>query len=402
MAGLKRFDVIINGAGVAGLTLAIALSKQDFSVLLVDPREALGELDDNIDLRVRAINESSRKILSNLGVWQRLDAARYGRFESVEVWNQEGAVHYDASLSGASFLSAVVEEKQLLLALEQALNETSVQRVYAKARHLKQFTDSVIVLLDNDERYEASVLVGADGAHSWVREAAGIALKTKSYGQSGLVATVKHEKPHAHCACQRFMPTGPLVFLPLADLHGSSIVWSLPNEQTQGYCELDKAVFNKALEHAFESRLGEVSVQSERVAFPLIERLAASFVAPHIALVSDAAHTMHPLAGLGLNLGLMDVAWLVDVLNKAKTEHLPIGDERILVRYHQARVFPVLKLQKTMAAFQALFSNNNQLLDILRNKGLELTDTQAWLKRLLLLEAQMLEACPPSLVRRVP
>lgn len=400
MAEVKSYDVVVNGAGVAGLTLAMALAQNDFRVAVVDPKPLDSTFDDTIDLRVRAINQSSINIFKHIGVWQAIPENRFGYFDSVTVWQHDGEVNYDASMLQYPFLSAIIEEKILLSALfNQLRNEKRIDYFQAKARHLKDFSDSVFVLLDNGVHLKADLLVGADGANSWVRQEAGIGLKTKSYGQSGLVATIYHKKPHQHCARQRFLETGPLVFLPLSEPNTSSIVWSLPNALASEYIDLDETVFNNKLEAAFESRLGQVLLKSDRADFPLLERLASDFVKPHIALVSDAAHTMHPLAGLGLNLGLMDVATLLDVLLEARALQQPIGHLSVLSHYERLRAWPVMKMQKSMAAFKRLFGHEDALLDLFRNKAMQLTETQMWLKRFLLLEAETLERSPPSLAR---
>lgn len=400
MAEVNHFDVIINGAGVAGLTLALALVEKSLRIAVVDPRGLIEEIDASIGARVRALNHTSVNILKNLNVWQHMPTDRLGYFDDVNVWNNSGEVSYSSSSIGKKFLGVCVEEKVLLKTLsDRVKNEKNISVFKTKARSMKNFQHDAHFILESGEQLAGKLLVAADGAQSWLRSRANIELETVDYGQTAIVATVTTEKPHRQCARQRFLSTGPLVFLPLAEKNTSSIVWSLTHDLAKEYIAAGDNTFKALLQQAFQSRLEGIESISQRFSFPLMQRMAKSFYTRNIVLVSDAAHTMHPLAGLGLNVGLMDVAWLTQIIEQALQEHIAVGDPNLLARYQRARIFQIQKMQKIMMAFKSLFSNDKATLSWLRNVGMQLTDNQQWLKNLIILDACHLEMSKPTLAQ---
>lgn len=400
MAEIKHYDVVINGGGVSGLTLALALSQLSLRVTIIEPRNLVSVADDTIDLRVRALNHSSVTIFKNLNVWSSLTSERLAYFKQVEVWNNSGEVHFDAKHISKDFLGVCVEEKVLLSALaEHVMANSSIDVYHDKAHSFKNFQHDAHLILESGQHLAAGLIVAADGAHSWLRSRVNIELDTVDYGQTAIVATVKTAKPHDYCARQRFLHSGPLVFLPLAETHTSSIVWSLQHNLAKEYLNAGDNTFRALLENAFQTRLGDVEHVSQRFSFPLMQRIAKTFAIQNVALVSDAAHTMHPLAGLGLNVGLMDVAWLVQIVQQGLAAHCHLGDSHLLAQYQRARRFQIEKMQKMMMAFKQLFSHEEATLSWLRNMGMKLTEQQQWLKNLMMLDACQLECLQPDLAK---
>jgi len=236
--------------------------------------------------------------------------------------------------------------------------------------------NNVIAELDSGLTLSADLLVGADGANSKVRSLAGITLNKNDYAQQGLVAIVQTEHSHQNTAWQRFLPSGPLALLPLSD--GScSIVWTLPSDKADYYLAMDKLAFNQALADAFDHHLGDIKVVSKRAAFPLIGRHAEHYVQPHIALIGDAAHTIHPLAGQGVNLGIKDAVELANVLSRSSRS---AGSHSLLRQYERARKGDNVLTQKAMEAFKMLFGHSMPLVKAGRNFGLNFVNKLAPVK----------------------
>ena len=383
-------SVVVAGGGVVGATTALALAETGQRVLLVEPREPKPwRVEDAPDLRVYAVAPASIALLAKLGVWADVLAARAAPYRDMRVWDAaaEGELHFRSADIGAATLGHIVEQNVLLHALWRRLREHPrvTCRSGAEVRGFEQHEAGITVDI-GDESIAAELLVASDGAASPLRTQAGIGVESHDYGQRGLVAYVECEQPHQDTAWQRFLPDGPLAFLPFeggANGNRCSIVWTQSNAEAERRLALDDASFNAELTRAFDARLGEARLVSPRAAFPLRRQLAERFADGRLLLIGDAAHSVHPLAGQGANLGLQDVALLMAVLDDAGQQPTPAQWTRLLTRYARARRSESAIAGRAFGGINALFSNDQPLLTLLRGPGLGLVNRIAPLRSLL-------------------
>lgn len=403
----SHHDVLIVGAGIVGSCLALALGRSSkLKVGLVEaatPPPAR-EPWQNYDLRVSAITHASENIFKNLGVWQGMQAQRISPFREMRVWDTAGIgeIHFDSAEIGESHLGHIIENRVIQSTLLEQCQHLSNVELYTPAQStgLAQGDREIYLELEGGRRLGAHLLVGADGASSPVRQWAGISSRGWDYQQKGIVATVQTEKSHQETAWQRFLPNGPLAFLPLDDPYRCSIVWStMPNDAAQLLALEDKA-FAAALAAAFEYRLGAIEVIGPRAAFPLRLRHAKTYIQPRLALVGDAAHTIHPLAGQGVNLGLLDATALAEVVVAAQSSKKELGSFATLRHFERWRKGDNLAMQLTMDGFKRLFGNTWPPVRVARNLGLAATNAAAPLKRLIMYRASGLTGDLPSLARQ--
>ncbi len=400
-------DILVNGGGMVGLRMALALARAGFSVIVLDAQAApatpaalqTGMTQPDFDSRVSALTAASQAWLASLGVWEPLAALRVCPYRDMQVWDADGtgAIHFTAEEVHASVLGHIVENRLLCAVLHQALLQQPAAVVrngvaLAKATLAAAPGDYSDITADDGSQYRCRLLIGADGGNSTVRTLCGFATREWSYEQQAIVATVHTQQPHAHTAWQRFIDSGPLAVLPLqlpaaAAQHYSSIVWSCDSALVDELMALSDAAFNARLQRAFESRLGSMALVSPRQAFPLRQQHATDYVQAGVALVGDAAHTIHPLAGQGVNLGLTDARCLVEVLTKAHQRGETIATLQTLSRYQRERKGPNLATMLAMEAFKRGFASDNLLLRWLRNVGLRAADRQQMLKRTLIKQA---------------
>ncbi len=370
-------DIVIAGGGLVGLSLAAVLGKVGFKVAVLETRQPdVDWPEGSIDLRVYAINRASQALFVEAGAWSAMQS-RAAPFRDMRVWDAggHGDIHFDSAELGEPYLGHILESRVIEKALLDVIADLPGVRLHCPAR-VKAFE-----ILENRQQIEledgdllgADLLVGADGKDSRVRGYAGIHAKASDYGQQALVAVVATEHPHAETAWQRFLPTGPLAFLPLMDGR-CSIVWSADNQEAKRLIALDDADFCTALGEAFDHRLGSVLECGERVLFPLRRQHAARYVAPRVALAGDALHVVHPLAGQGVNLGLKDVRELADTLFQARRGRRDIGSLPVLRRYERARKGDNLAMMLVMDGFKHLFGSRVAPLRWARNLGLNLVD----------------------------
>ncbi|HET6604910.1 MAG TPA: FAD-dependent oxidoreductase [Xanthomonadaceae bacterium] len=385
----RALDAIVVGGGVVGAAAALAMARAGRRVALVEARAPLRwSPEAPLDLRVFAFAPSSRILLERLGVWPVVVEARVQPYRRMRVWDAAStqSLAFDAADVGQPELGHIVEQSLLLDALWRVLEPVGVDcRCPVRVQDLQVEADGIAVQLDDGSRLRAAVLLAADGGASPLRQRLGIEVAGYDYDQRGLVAFVRTEHPHEDTAWQRFLPGGPLAFLPFVD-GLCSIVWTLPDAEAGRLRSCARDAFERELERAFESRLGAVELASERAAFPLRRQLAQRYVHGRAVLLGDAAHLVHPLAGQGVNLGLGDVASLVAALGE---EELPRGEAlgRALRRYERQR-----RSENAMAAWafdglNRLFSNDAVLPTLLRGPALGLVDRIPPLKRFFIARA---------------
>jgi len=393
-----KTDALVVGGGMVGSALAAALAVRGWQVTVVEARARQPRLPEHgFAPRVSAISPLSAAILDALGAWSRLDAERIGVYRDMRVWQQgSGEVHFAAADLGLRALGWIVENDALQLALEARLAEfDNVSWRRPAAIESLAVGPRGVSVVAGGERLRAALVVGADGADSRVRELAGLRTWRYAYAQRAVVTTVRPASGHHATAWQRFLDTGPLAFLPLPDDH-CSIVWSTSPAHAEQLLAIDRARFEAAVEEAFEGRLGAVRCADPRAAFTLRRIHAREYVAERVALVGDAAHAIHPLAGQGVNLGLLDAAVLAEVLGAAATRGRNPASRATLRRYERARKGHNLAVGEAMSALRWGFAPGGAA-TVLRGAGMSLLDRVAPLKRILAQGACGLLGDPPEM-----
>jgi len=389
------YDIIIVGAGMVGATLACALGQQGFRIALVEAvKPDFNWPENSVDQRVSAITCASQKIFESIGVWETMTQQRVSPYQEMRVWDAtgSGSIHFDSAELGVPLLGHIVENRVTVFALHQQLATLKEVTLFTPAMitELDIDDDKAQVTFDDGKKLTASLVVAADGSRSKLRELAGIETSGWSYHQNGVVAHITTSKSHQNTAWQRFMPDGPLAFLPLAD-GSSSIVWSTTPEHADALLALDEKDFLDELQQSFGDSLGRMLSCGPRAAFPLRMQHAKTYTLPRLALLGDAAHTVHPLAGQGVNLGLADAASLAEVLVNARQQHKDIGEHKILRRYERWRKGENLAMIATMDGFKRLFGSTKPAIKWVRNLGLGLTNSTTPIKNLIMRQAMGLE-----------
>lgn len=364
----RRGDVVVVGGGVVGAACALALAQLDLDVALVEAVEPAHWSPDRPDLRVYAFAPDNVALLGALGVWSSVRDARVQPYRRMRVWDAAGGgeLAFDADALGRSELGWIVENGLLADRLWAALPRAGVDvHVPARVQALEQDDGGVQLRLDDGGRLDARIAIAADGAGSTLRRLAGGEVDSHDYGQRGVVGYVETGHSHEDTAWQRFLPTGPLAFLPCSDGR-SSIVWTLPDARAAEMLALDDDAFAAALTCAFDARLGMVRPASKRVAFPLRRQLVRSQVSGRVLVVGDAAHVVHPLAGQGVNLGLRDVAGLRDSITDASQRRADWSSPSQLARWARSRRSENVLAAHAFDGLNRVFSNETMLATLLR------------------------------------
>ena len=435
---MQKFDVLIVGAGMVGLTLALALRKtSQLKIAMVDTQAAT-ELDNNIDVRVSAINAASKNIFVNLGVWSAIERYRAQDYQHMHVWDKAGLGKIDFSAKDSSYfppednLGWIIENKVIRHTLWQ-------QAELDDGIHF--FTDNTLASISHGDSevfatFEqtadnhptqpiiAKLVVGADGANSWVRQQMNMPMIFKDYDHHAIVATIQCSQGHNNTAWQVFLPTGPLAFLPVSSIEPSiepsiefsttssalkegtthdlcSIVYSTSPYDAERLIALDPIEFAKELTAASDGKLGDITLKSERFSYPLTMRLAQDFVKERVVLIGDAAHTIHPLAGQGVNLGLLDAAALAQTLTAKISEHdefyadfVNISDLKAFSRWRKSEATEMIT---AMAGIKKAFEPQQSPIKLLRGIGMNLINNFAPVKNRLITQALGLKADLPKL-----
>jgi ubiquinone biosynthesis UbiH/UbiF/VisC/COQ6 family hydroxylase len=378
-----RFDIIIVGAGLAGASLAAAFRGSRYRIALIEGRPP-APATVGWDSRVYAISPAARDFLQEIGAWQHLDAGRLTPVYDMRIRGDAGGcLDFSAYDSGVDQLAWIVEAGLMQRELWETVKRQGNVSLYCPAhpQSLDFGAEAVQVMLGSGETLEASLVVGADGADSWVRNQAGLRADMLQYGEMGLVANFECELPHRHTAFQWFRADGVLAYLPLPG-NRISVVWSTPEAHAGKLLGLDEATLCRRIAEAGANRLGALRLLAPPAAFPLRLMRVPRIVAPRLALVGDAAHAIHPLSGHGINLGFLDARELARIL-LALPEYQDCGSERTLRCYARARAEEVALLQWTTHGLQRLFRPQHPALSILRNLGLNLTDSLPVLRNML-------------------
>jgi 2-octaprenylphenol hydroxylase len=392
-------DITIIGAGLVGASLACAIAQADrdkvLRIKLVDASNEVSKFTgEDFDPRVVALTQASQNFLTQLGVWSDIVAQRVCAYSQMQVWDGEGtaSIHFDAAEVSSPHLGHIVENSVVLNALQKKLSAYSHIDFIQSANLLdidRQETVTGIVL-SKGEPFVTRLLIGADGAQSRVRDLANFATREWNYGHKAIVTTVQTELPHQFTAWQRFMHTGPLAFLPLPDVNGKhccSIVWSAEDELADQLMLMANEDFCITLGKSFEYRLGQVLHTSERFVYPLRQRHARDYIQPQIALIGDAAHNIHPLAGQGVNLGFLDAQVLAEEILRAQKRNISLEDFSILRRYQRQRLSHNLGMMSAMEGFKQLFANRTLSANWLRNFGMHQLDSKSAIKKLIIRQA---------------
>lgn len=402
---MQHYDVVIIGGGMVGLALAASMankieissqSGQSLRIAIISSHPISKVLPTEPELRVSAINEANRQIFQSLGVWDNIDVCRRCDYEKMHVWDKDsfGNITFSASEVGANQLGCIVENQSLINALydkvEGNANLTCIENVTIQTLSLGESQHAIV--LENGMLLSTKLVVGADGANSLVRRTANFPLNFGEYGQTALVATIRSSQTHQNTARQVFTEYGPLALLPLSDPNLCSIVWSQDSAQTHKAMSLSETEFNKLLTVVSNHSLGVLSLESERKSFELKRQYARQWVADGFVLCGDSAHTFHPLAGQGANLGFEDAWSLADTLHALHVNKQELFNAHHFRQYERARKTAALKMIATMESFHQGFTGNNNFKKFMRGVALRVADKFTPLNIALVKEALGIQA----------
>jgi 2-polyprenylphenol 6-hydroxylase len=385
-------DLIIVGGGMAGGMLAASLLGQSLRIVVLDASAAPQMPDGAPQLRVSALTETSERLLRQAGVWQYLPEARLQPYTRMEVRDGDGTgeVHFGSDDAGISHLGTLLENQAVVAALYQrCADEEDVHwRTECRVTSMQPGGRGWRVTLADGEQLDARLLVGADGARSMVRSAAGLRAPVNDTGHVAIVATLKTQSPHQQCARQAFLDSGPVALLPLyGDGHHCSLVWSLWPERAEALMAMSPEDFSACLTQATQSWLGDIELESERLAFPIQDLHAGDYTGDRLALIGDAAHVIHPLAGQGINLGLLDAAVLAEEIRLANGRQHDWWSPGVLQRYQRRRRGHNGTMMSAMRGFKLLFEQRAPMVRFVRNTGMSLLDRHRVLKGMLAKQA---------------
>lgn len=400
-------EIIIAGGGLAGATLAALLGRQGIQCIVLEAREAPPasiDTETGFDPRTLAITAASANILQHAGAWALLPPERIGHFRRMQVWDAQGsgAIEFDSADLCEATLGYIVEQSVLESALQQSCAELT-QCTLLTGTRVNGFNlqgDTVTVSLDDGRRLTTRLLVAADGASSNVRQLAGITWQRHDYRQQAVAGVAETALPHEDTARQRFLAGGPLAFLPMAAANRCGFVWSTATDHAAELLAMDENTFNHALSDAFAGRLGQVAKSFARTGFPLQHAQAGQYCRPRLALIGDAAHVIHPLAGQGANMGLLDAAVLAQLVLKEAGRNRDPGAFPVLRRYERWRKGDNYLMLKVLQGMNSLFASRSGLVRTLRNSGLDLTDMLFPIKHSIMRHAMGLSGDMPDFARR--
>jgi len=399
---MLSYDLTIIGGGMVGLTLAASLANSDLNIAIVENSEP-APLSEAPATRVSALSAASRAIFEKLGVWELIEQQRITPYDSMFVWEKDsfGKIAFDAQQVEAQQLGYIIENEQIQDALLRVVKRQDNVTFYTPDRlsNVAMGDGEAWLTLDSGKNITTKLVVGADGANSWLRNKVNIPLTHWDYNHHALVATIKTDIAHQHCARQVFTPDGPLAFLPLFEKNLCSIVWSVAPEKAKALQALPTTEFNKQLTRTFDNRLGFCELQSERSTFPLTMRYARDFAKHRIALIGDAAHTIHPLAGQGVNLGLLDAVSLAQTVLENSTQDKDIGLYNNLRQFERWRKTEAAQMVASMELLKQMFHGDNPVQKAMRDLALLFADNITPLKRQFIKQAMGLSGELPDILK---
>ncbi len=369
-------DIIINGGGMVGSALACLLADSGLSIVILESNLPPGDKKASKDIRVSALTLATKNIFDSIDVWQSVSHAKNppAPIMEMQIWDagSSGQIHFDSAEIGEPCLGYIASNQKVLDSLYTRIKRSSNIKIKFDCvlKDYKISQDQVAVLTEAGATITASLLIGADGASSRVRTIAGLENHGWPYNQTAIVATVESEKQHNNTAWQRFLPTGPLAFLPLADLQQTSIVWSADTAYANELLQLNDADFKETLGQKFENRLGEIKNVGPRNGFPLTLAHAELYTDERLALIGDAAHRMHPLAGQGVNMGLLDAAVLAEIIQGHSEQGRDFGKNFRLKAYTRWRKHDNQLMLMATDGFKRVFGINQPMLNNIRGQGM--------------------------------
>lgn len=396
---LINVDIAIVGAGLVGAALAASLKDSGLNIALIDNQTeaslqrslAPASSVNEFEARVSALTVASQSVLNEIGAWEKMDPQKIQAYQKMKVWDELGtaAIEFDSAELYQDSLGCILENQLIISALHKVLaKQTNLKRFLGNKLNTIQLvegeTEQHLLTLESGQLIQCKLLVAADGANSRVRQWAAMPTREWDYQHEAIVATIKTAKKHQNTAWQRFSESGPLAFLPLADADNTqqycSIVWSQETARAKSLMALSETEFLNELAKSIEFNLGELDAVSTRYAIPLRQRHAKTYVKPGIVLLGDAAHTIHPLAGQGVNLGFKDVKVLADILKEADKQGLEVNNLVLLKRYQRQRQGDNLLMMGAMEGFKRLFEQPDPVVRWLRNTGMNWVNKQSFLK----------------------
>ncbi|MDN3651858.1 UbiH/UbiF/VisC/COQ6 family ubiquinone biosynthesis hydroxylase [Thalassotalea ponticola] len=392
---MQQYDIAIVGGGMVGLSAALAIrAVADLRVAVIEPKP-ITELSAEPCLRVSAINDASENLLRQLGVWSLITQQRHQAYRHMHVWDKDGIGKLDFSVADGPHLSKekndighIIENDVIRKALWHKVEQDSgIELINDTITNMAMGESEVFISLAKQGALLSKLLVAADGANSWVRQQLELPLTFRDYDHHAIVATVNVEHGHQDTAWQVFLDTGPLALLPLFERNSCSIVWSLPPEQAAQMMALDPAEFDKRISAASDGKLGLVTLSSERVSFPLTMRLNRSFVKQRAIFIGDAAHTIHPLAGQGVNLGFVDVAAFAQTLEAILQDNAELNDNKAWQKFSRWRKSDAVEMMAAMEAIKQGFAMQAKLPKFIRGIGMSMLNQIKPLKQLMLKHA---------------
>ncbi len=384
-------DVVIVGGGMVGLSLALSLHQNGLQVAVIEAREINHKhlSSDRVETRVSAVNHTSKRLLQDLGVWNAIKSNRISPYYQMCVWDDvpSESITISAEEISEHSLGNIVENDVITQALIAEISNTGIEIfTNQKIEKIQKNGNTELVVLA-DKIIETSLIVGADGANSFVRDYFNFETKVKPYKHTAIVATLELEKQHNQTAYQRFYNKGVLAFLPLENPNRASIVWSVKTDYADFLMSLADEKFELELAKAINNTLGEVKLLSKRFSFELVQRHAKSYIKSNVVLVGDAAHTIHPLAGQGVNIGFKDVIALSKVVSEAFAKGRLIGHISTLDKYQRERKLDNTKMIALMKAFKEVFGSENDYIKKARRAGFEFVDKNSIVKSLVVKQA---------------
>lgn len=402
---MQKYDLLIVGGGMVGLTLALAVRKlSNLSVAIVDDTSP-NELTAEPDVRVSAINQASEQVFKNLDVWSLITNLRHKPYQAMHIWDKAagGKLDFDADDVNKDNLGAIIENNVIRTALwQKAKQDSGIAFINQKIASIGVGENEVFASFEGQMPIVASFIIGADGANSWLRSQLDMPLTFRDYDHHALVATVKTEQALKPTAWQVFLPTGPLAFLPLYEEGSYSIVWSTNPNDAECLQGLTAEEFGKEITAASDGKLGQLTLASERYSYPLKMRLARDFIKDRAILIGDAAHTIHPLAGQGVNLGIIDAVALADSFaDLANSNQLTDIDAHVALKaFARWRKNDAIEMISAMEAIKQVFSPLPLPLQTLRGFGLDILNQIKPAKQLMIKQALGEKSHMPTLTKQ--